>query len=257
MYPTYFHLAAYFGSLTNGSTLAQVPAVADQVLTRTTANNFVLPKPGKLWGVYSAGANITDAQINTPSLRYVGLPFVGFLNTSLTVPSPPALTWWGELGPRIPEVDEIQLSHSLGGAAAENELDLVWFGMAYKPVTPGPQYRLKFTSTITASAGTWVSGTLSPASTLPQGTYDVVGMDCIGTNLVGARLIFPGSFFRPGVLCRNASNGIPPRQMVDGELGCFGTFKSVNLPNLEILSSGANTAQTTFLDLVRVGDFQP
>jgi hypothetical protein len=257
MFPTYFHLAAYFASLTNGSTLTPVAAISDQVLSRTTANNYISPKPVKLYGWYPAGVSISDAQINTPSLRYVGLPFAGQLNAALVVPSPPTLAWWGETGVRIPEVDEIQMLHSLGGAAPENEFSLLWLMSQFKPITPGPTFRLKFTGAIVAVAGTWVAGTLTPFSTLPQGTYDVVGLDVVGANLIAGRLIFPGSTWRPGVLARNLISSVPHPHMVDGSLGCFGTFKSVNLPNLEILSSGANTVQTVYMDVVRTGDFQP
>jgi hypothetical protein len=255
VYPTYWHLAAYSASLTNNSTLTPVAALVDQVLTRTTANNYILPQPGRLMGIYSAGVSITDAQINTPSLRYVGLPFVAFLNAALTIPSPPALTWWGDMGPPIPKVDEIQMLHSLGGAAPEQEFDLLWFKFATVPPAAGPIYRLKFTATITAVANAWTTGAISPFSTLPQGIYDVVGMDCVGANLVAARLIFPGSFFRPGCLGRQSASSIPSYLFTAGNLGTWGTFASVNLPNLEILATGANTAQTLFLDLIRRGDY--
>lgn len=256
MYPTYFHLAAFFGSLTNNTT-SNVPVVTDNVLTNTSSNTFATPKPAKLVGMYSAGANITDAQLNTPSLRYVGLPFVGVLNTALVVPSPPNVAWWGQNGPTIPEVDGIQVAHTLGGAGPENESSLIWLNYGYKPIGGGPNYRLKFTGTITAVTGAWAGGAMTATSVLPQGTYDVVGMDVIGTNLLAARLVFPGSFFRPGVLCRNTLAAIPDDSMTDQRLGCFGTFKSINLPNLEILSTGANTAQTIYLDLQRTGDWTP
>jgi hypothetical protein len=257
VYPTFWHLAAYFASLTNGSTFAQVAAVNDGVLTRTTANNFILPKPGKIVGAYSAGVSITEARINTPSLRYVGLPLIGFLNAALVVPSPPALTWWGDNGPPIPTVDEISIEHSLGGAAPENEFTLLFIQFEKRPVPAGPTYRLEFTGTITASAGTWVSGAMTPTSTLPQGSYAVVGMDCVGTNLAAARLIFPGSFFRPGCLCRNSKTSLPSYLFTNDSMGLYGTFKSVNLPNLEVFSIGANTAQTVYLDVIRTGDWTP
>lgn len=256
MFPTFWHLAAYSASLTNGSVFAQVAAVNDQVLTRTTGNNFILPRPGKLVAAYSAGVSITEARINTPSLRYVGLPLIGFLNAALVVPSPPAFTWWGDNGPPIPTVDEISVEHSLGGAAPEQEFSGLWFQFDKRPVPSGPTYRLEFTGTIAAVANTWVAGAVTPTSTLPQGTYAVVGMDVVGTNLLFARLIFPGSFFRPGVLCRNAKTSLPSYLFTNEAMGLYGTFKSVNLPNLEIMSTGANAAQTLYLDLIRTGDFQ-
>jgi hypothetical protein len=256
MYPTYWHLAAYFASLTNGTTTANT-IVSDQVLTPSGTTAFILPKAGRLRLAYSAGASLTAVQINTPSLRYVGLPFVGPVNLALVVPSPPNVTDWGPQGPPIPTVDAISAVHTLGGGAPENELTALWFSFGGASIPGGPIYRLRFTATITAVTGTWVTGALIPDTTLPQGTYSVVGMDAFGTNLALARLIFPGSFFRPGVLARATTGTVGWPGFTDGRMGVYGSFKSVNLPNLEILAVGANTAQTVFLDLVRTGDYTP
>lgn len=256
MYPSYFHLAAYSASLAFGSTLTPVAALTDQVLTRTTANNYILPEPGRLLGWYAAGVSISDAQLNTPSLRYVGLPFCALLNNSLTIPSPPAITWWGTAGPPLPKVDEIQILHSLGGAANEQEFSLLWFQFRAIQPAAGIIYRVKFTATIATVANTWTSGSISPFATLPQGVYQVVGGDCIGANLVAWRLIFPGSFYRPGALGRNAVGNVPYYPFLAGGLGVWGQFASVNLPLLECLATGANTAQTLYLDVIRIGDYQ-
>jgi hypothetical protein len=257
MYPTFWHVAAYFASLANGSTNLANTIVSDQVLTPSGTTAFILPKPGKLYAAYSAGVSLTAVRINTPSLRYVGLPFVGPVNLTLTVPSPPNVTVWGEMGPTLPTVDAIAAEHTLGGGAPENELTLLWFKFGGAPVPGGPVYRLRFTATIAGVTGAWASGAITPDSTLPQGTYSVVGMDLVGANIVAGRLIFPGSFFRPGCLARNAAGNVPEEIFTDGSMGVYGSFKSVNLPNLEILVSGANAAQTLFLDLVRTGDFSP
>lgn len=257
MYPTFWHVAAYWASLTNGSTNVANTIVSDQVLTPSGTTAFILPKAGRLRMAYSAGANLAAVRINTPSLRYVGLPFVGPVNLALAVPSPPNVTDWGDMGPPIPPVDTISAEHTLGGGAPENELTALWFSFGHGSVPGGPVYRLRFTATITCVAGTWVTGALTPDSPLPQGSYTVVGMDAFGTNLALARLIFPGSFYRPGVLARNTTGTVPYRGFTDGSMGAYGSFKSVNLPNLEALSTGACTSQTVFLDLVRTGDWTP
>lgn len=257
MYPTFWHVAAYFASLANGSTNLANTIVPDQVLTPSGTTAFILPRAGRLRMAYSAGVSLTAVRINTPSLRYVGLPFVGPVNLTLTVPTPPNITDWGEMGPPLPPVDTISAEHTLGGGAPENELTCLWFSFGHAAIPAGPIYRLRFTAAIVGAAGVWASGALTPDSTLPQGTYAVVGMDLFGTNVVVGRLIFPGSFFRPGCLARNATGGIPYAGFTNGSMGLYGTFKSVNLPQLEIFCSGASAAQTVFLDLVRTGDWTP
>ncbi len=256
MNETYFHLAAYFASLTNGIANQAVAAVLDSVLTKTTSNNFTLPQPGQLRAMYSAGANIQRARINTPSFRYVGLPYVGSVNLALAVPSPPNLADFGEFGPTIPTVDEISVEHSVGGAAPENELTLLWLKFGTRPAPAQADYRIRYTATIACVAGSWVAGAMAPDQTLPNGKYAVIGMSANGTNLAAARLIFPASYWRPGCLAQNTVATVPHPIFTNGALGVFGVFDTIALPTLEALSIGACAAQEVYLDLVRLAPHQ-
>jgi hypothetical protein len=253
MWDTYFHLCAFFASLTNGSTNAAVAAVQDNWLTRTVANTFTMPRPMKARAAYSAGAFLQRARINTPSFRYVGLPYVGPVNQTLTVPSPPNVYDLGDNGPLIPTVDDISIEHSLLGAAPENELTLLWLQDRMVSSPGQAEYRIRYTAAIAGVTGQWASGTMTPDQTLPNGRYAVIGMDAIGTNLVGARLIFAGGGPRPGCLGRNAVNGIYNTLFTSGALGVYGTFDSLAQPNLEVFVSGANAVQEIYLDLIRIG----
>lgn len=254
MQETYYHVAAYFASLTNGLTNTPVTVVSDQVLPPSGTTAFLSPRPMQLIGMFSAGANITDARVNAPSFRYVGFPHSGPLNVTLTVPSPPNLTWFGDDGPTFQVAEPITVQHSLGGAAPENEFTLLFFQTGKKMNYVGPNYRIRATGTITGSAGTWVNGSMVFDDTLPPGIYAVMGIDAIGTNLVAVRLLFPGTFFRPGALARNTVGGVPSPVFTSGQLGCYGVFDSVSPPTVDIFVSGANTAQTFFLDLIRIRD---
>lgn len=251
------HLAAWFASLANGSTNLANTAVNDGVFTPSGTTGFLLPRPAQLRAAYSAGVSITGARFNTPTFRYVGLPSVGPLNVTLTVPSPPNLTDYGAMAPTIPVADAITVEHTLGGAAPENELTLAWFQFGFRAVPSGQRYRLRFTGTITAAAGTWVNGAMVPDQTLPQGVYGITGMDAMGTNLVAVRMLFPGTTWRPGCLARNTVGGVPDKLFTNGDLGLWGTFNSVNTPTFDVFSSGANTAQTIFMDVVRLRDAMP
>jgi hypothetical protein len=84
--------------------------------------------------------------------------------------------------------------------------------------------------------------------------YEIVGMDVFGTNLLGARLIFAGGGWRPGVLARNAVASVPNEMFLDGDVGALGQFDSVTLPQLEIYVEAANSAQEIYWDIVRLGD---
>ena len=254
MQETFMHVAAYFASLTNGSTNAAVTIVSDQVLPVSGTTAFLMPKPVQLIGLYSAGVSITDARINAPSFRYVGFPHAGPANVTLTVPSPPNITWWGDMGPTFQVAEPVTAQHSLGGAAPENETSLIFLQTGPRKTYSGPKYRVRATTAITQSAGTWVNGSMVFDDVLPPGIYAVMGIDAVATNLVAVRLLFPGTFFRPGALARNSVGGVPSPIFTSGDLGCYGVFDSVSPPTLDAYATGAGASQVIFLDLIRIRD---
>lgn len=249
---TYWHLCAYESTIALNAVLGQISAINDSILTILN-NSFILPMPGDIVFAAGFGVTMTDLQINTPSFRQVGLPQIGPINAALAVPSPVNIWDLTQTPLRIPRVDTLEMDASNSGAAAAM---VAFLGISWgrRPTPPGVVYRLKATATITAIANTWTSGSLTMTTNLPQGQYAVVGMTAFGTNLLGARLIFPGASWRPGCIAINTLQGIPHGVFTGEELGLWGIFENVNLPNLEIFANGANTAQTVWLDIVRIGD---
>lgn len=250
----YFHIAAMRASVTNGTTNSGLTAVTDQILSVNSAGQFLLPQKMQLRLGAGGSANVSRLRINTPSLRYIALPYIAPVNSGLTVASPPNVANYGENGPMLPPADALVVEGTHSGGAPEVMWSVIWLRDGFRPTTPGQLYRMRLTASITGAAGTWVSGSMTPDQTLPSGVYDINGMDVFGTNLIAARLIFPGGNWRPGCLCRNAVTSIQRPEFINGELGCYGTFDSVNLPNLEIYVEGANTSQEIYLDVVRTGD---
>lgn len=251
---TFWHLCAYAASVTNGVTNFDVAAVADQVFTKNSGGHFLLPEQGRLRFAYGAGTDLDRFRVNTPALRYVGLPFLNPVNITAATPSPYNIWNPGEQGPTIPVADEVAVEATQTNAAAQECQFLLGFSFGKQEIAPGPEYSIRFTATITGVDNSWASGSMTPDSTLPAGIYAINGMHAWGTNLTAARLIFPGGGWRPGCIANNTTGGIPREIFRNGELGQYGQFDSVNVPNLEILCSGANTAQTVYLDLVRVGN---
>lgn len=251
---TYFHLSALRGSITNGVTNSPLTAVQDNVLSVNAAGQFLLPEKMQLRAGFAFSVGISRMRINTPSLRYIALPYIAPVNTGLTVASPPNVADYGENGPMLPPADSLVTEGTHATGAPEVMGSLLWLRAGFKPATPGQLYRIRLTGAITAVAGTWVSGNLTPDQTLPSGVYDINGLDAFGTNLVALRLIFPGGGYRPGCLARNAVGSIRNPIFQDGSLGCYGTFDSVNLPTAEIYAEGANTVQEVYMDAVRIGD---
>lgn len=251
---TYFHLSAFRESLAAGSTFLQVNAVADQILTQSAQSNFIAPSGSRIAAAIGGGVDAAAARINTPSARFVGFPSVAPLGTGTTAVNPPNLAFWGEYGPKPRDADEVSYEAFHSNVGAQVQWGLMWWMFQRRPWTPGVQYRLRWTAAITGVVGSWASGALSFDQTLPSGVYEIQGMNAFGTNLLGARLIFPGGGWRPGVLAMNTLSSSPRREFTDGSFGVFGQFDSVNQPTLEIFVEAANSAQQGFFDLVRVAD---
>lgn len=248
---TYFHLAVYSGSVPTGTGLTQVNAVNDSILTLQN-NQLILPENGRLVVVAGVGTNLSRIRLNTPSVRQVSLPYYNPVNTTATVQAVPNVADLTSGPITIPFADAIAWEAQTTDVGTQSVTILNWYNFGYRPVPNGQRYRIRATSTITAVASTWANGPITLEQTLPMGNYAVVGMDVVGTNLLAARLIFPGSSYRPGVLPRNAEGNDIWDGFQDGRLGMYGVFNSVNQPNLEIFAIGANTSQVTYLDLVKI-----
>lgn len=250
----FMHLCAFRASVTNGVANFALTPVQDNVLTITGTTQFLVPEPMQLRAGIVKGATIQRGRINTPSLRYINLPYIAPVDVGLTVASPPNVADFGEFGPTLPTADGISVEVTMSAGAPEVDCALLLLRKGIRSVAPGQEYRVRFVGAITAVAGSWAAGIMTPDSTLPAGVFAINGMDAQGTNLIAARLIFPGGGYRPGCLARNALTSIKHPLFTNDELGIYGTFDSVNVPSLEIYAEGANTAQELYLDLVRIGD---
>jgi len=249
---SFFHVGAM--KLTTAGAVTDTPmtGVADGILTVAADGNFLMPSTAQLYAVASLGATLQRTRINMPSLRQIGLPSAAPFMVGATVTSPPNLFKAFDYPIPMPKVDEFGID--LSDSAADTAFVGCWFMFGWRQHPIGPKYRIRFTATITQSAGTWVNGALTPSTQLATGTYVVCGMHCVAANGFLARLSFPGGGWRPGVLCCNAETGVPDPSFLDGSYGAFGSFENANLPSLDIFAVGAGAAQEVFLDLVRIGD---
>lgn len=251
---TYFHTAAFRLSVTNGTTNTPLAGVADTILTKAASGAFLAPPQSRIRLAVAGGVNASRARIDTPKMREIGLPYIAPLNQTVVVPSPPNLADYGEFGPAPEQDDEINVQSTHTDAAPQIQFAGIWLKFNRREVPTGKRYRLRFTGAIAGVVGSWANGAITFDQTLPASTYAIVGLDVFGTNLYLARLIFAGGGWRPGCLARNAVNSVPLPVFNDGSLGCYGKFRSVNPPNLDIYCEGANAAQEGYMDVVDVGN---
>jgi hypothetical protein len=251
---TFFHLSAFRGSVVNGTTNTAIAGVLDNIISKSVSGNFLAPDGAQIAAAIGGGVNASRQRINTPAARQVGFPQIAPLGTGVTATNPQNLAYWGQNGIKPASADEVAVEATHTDAAPQIQWALMWWRFGYKQPTPGLQYRLRWTAAIAAVVGSWASGALAFDQSIPSGIYQIQGMDAFGANLLGARLIFPGGSWRPGVLAHNTLSTVPRPEFTDNSFGVFGEFDSVNVPQLEIYAEAANAAQEGFLDLVRIGD---
>lgn len=251
---TYFHLAAFRGSVVNATTNTAIAGVPDSILARSASNAFLAPGGSRIVVASAGGVNASRSRINTPAMRAVGLPYIAPLGTGVTVQAPPNFANFGSNGPKPNDADEISVEATHTDAAAQIQWALMWLRFGRKEWTPGMRYRLRGTAAITGVVGAWANGAITLDQTLPSGIYQIQGMDAFGTNLLGARLIFPGGGWRPGCLARNAVSSQNDVLWTNGDMGVYGEFDSTAIPQLEVYVEAANSAQEVYLDVIRLGD---
>ena len=122
------------------------------------------------------------------------------------------------------------------------------------PATPakGRIRTIRATAAASLVAGTWVNSALTFPSSLKAGRYAVVGMAAMSANLVAARLVVPGSAWRPGVPARQT---MPSRDLDVfryGDLGVWGEFEHSSPPTVDCLGV-TDTSEQVWLDLMYMG----
>lgn len=248
-------LVAWYESIDGAAVLHNITGVPDPHVTVFNDDIRVPKGMDKIIGrsvLSGADTALTDAILESPTLRRVFNPHVGVLVNALVFGNPPE-SLMHPLSP-LPVTPDENLSVVINSDAttAIGEYCLVWFSDG--PVLPiqGEIYTMRATAAITLAAGTWVNGPLTFSKDLPAGQYKIVGMRAQGTNLVAARLVFQGYSWRPGVPAVNVLGDRDAKWFRMGRLGDWGEFDQTSPPTLDCLGV-TDTSQIIHLDLIKVG----
>lgn len=244
----------YSETVNAGDTDNDITAVSDPQLTQQ--NSHHLPnKDTLLLGAYVLETSVTRVRIETPKLRELYNPYIRPLERAAAPPNRANFASFEgyELNLRGGEEIVVKASNNLG-AATEQCTVVLWIGDRPSSVGNAPIYTMRTTYSITGVANGFASGNLTFDQTLPSGSYDIVGMSVFGTNMVAGRLILPGYSHRPGVIGGADAGKFMGDHFRMGNMGVFGTFTNVALPQLEIFTSaaGASTGDC-YLDLIYRG----
>lgn len=249
-----FTTVAYYASQDEAGAYATIAPVSDQHV-RVSGNSIYVPdKLNKLVGAYVAGGNTaTAAYIDTPSLRRLALLDITPIQQG-TTPSGNESVFLFPYNPVGLTTNEgMKLYLKADPAAAEKHTAVVFLADAALVPVGGEITTFQASATITASAGAWTYGEITFRQDLPVGKYAVVGASVYGANLVAFRFVPVGAVGRPGGIAVTNLGSQPHRYQRQGKLGTWFTFDSTTPPGLEILAIDTCTAQTIFLDMVKVG----
>jgi len=252
------HLAAYTATVET-DVETELSAVKDDVLTRTAAERFMVP--ADLNNVYwkaALGVNLEKARIYTPTLEMRRtVPYV--------VPHVRGAIKFGPdkfrvdiCEPPISLTATEELSFYGTSGAAERIYGLVSLAPDTLPPAPAGEVRVvRCTGNTTLVPNEWTSVKITPDVALEPGTYVLVGMLPISANAIAARAIITGQVWRPGVPAIAGDEATA--------LGCnrnflkavqnyaMGTFTHINIPEVQFLSSAADTSEVVYLYLVKTG----
>jgi hypothetical protein len=245
------HVIAFHANVSAGADNAPLNAV--QGTAEYVQNNrHVLAQDQYVLWAYVQGANLTRARIDAPSLRAFTPPRLPLFRRAASPASEPPINDFAHLGLILRGAEEIsvQTSNDLG-TGSQHHYAVLCVGPTLSPPSRGPDFWVRATGNTTLTSHQWTNVPLTLESQLPAGNYRIVRFIARSAGGIAARVITPGSIWRPGVICINAEGNSPHRHFVDGRYGDYGTFSTVALPSVEFLSSLADNAQEVYFGLVR------
>lgn len=249
-----YHTAAYFGSVPTGtSAYTAIAGVSDGQLTRSAANNYILPSAGKIELAAVYGTNMLRSRLIVPSLRDMGRPHLAPVDASGTTPTVQNIYDPGIRPLPFVSGEEIGIDGMTSDVGSVNVTGALFFRFNDTPAPIGPCYRIRGTAACAGAVGSWYSSQITLEETLPPGEFAIIGLDVVGANLGPARLIFPQGGWRPGCLTRDDVSDVRLDNWSFGRYGALGSFKNFSLPALECFARGTIATQDVFLDLVRIG----
>lgn len=245
-----FTLVAFYESQTAATTLENVAAVADPHVRVEGDNIYVPIELPFLLAYYALSASLTQARLESPSLRRLSNIDIEPFDIATEPGTPPLLIDIHDV-PKALEARE-GLNLKVTTSAAALPVGLVFLGSG--PIAPvvGEVFTVKATASATLTAYAWTNGALTFEQTLPTGRYQVVGMRAKSAGLIAARLVFSGYGWRPGCIGHDAYNDVPNDVFRAGRLGVWGEFNHDVPPTVDFLSISADTTEEIWLDLIKI-----
>jgi len=244
---------AWHRNVLTGGVLTTLNAIKDAHMSQTP-ERYVIPSDVRfLAGAFAASASITEAHLETPSLRRVAPICVSPLNSGSVKPTSPVRFMDMFDAPLELTATEQISALAAGTETAATDFVLVAF-LADGPAKPysGPYYTVKATAATTLQPFAWTPVTPTFETSLPVGRYRIIGLRAQSPNMIAARVVVPGQPWRPGVIAVNAIADKEAERFRFGRAGVLAEFDTGTGFQIECLASAADTTQVFWLDLAPV-----
>lgn len=249
-----FHLAAYTSSIANGSVLLQVTQLSDAIIAPLNNGFQVPPTLPNLMYAAGVGTNLTRFQLTSGSIRSLFPWDFEPVNVGTAIESP--TRWHNFTTQPVPLTvnEELDAFCVQSNAGAQREFILVAF--CDGPVIPakGRIQTIHATATTTLVANAWTACTLTLDNGLDGGTYAIVGARAFSAGALAFRFVprGGGNPFRPGGFAGQARDFLSAEGQRYGGWGTWMQFANTSIPQVEFLSTSADTAEEVYLDLIKI-----
>jgi hypothetical protein len=246
-----FTLVGYDQSVDTAGVLTLHAALPDPHV-RIVGNDVIVPELKQLMYAYATGPSITQAQLQSPTLRRQTLFDIHPLDRAANPSSLPPFVSLIDNPIELATDEALNFAAAEDGAGAARQIGIVALGDGDLKIPAGDIYTVRVTSATAAIANAWTNVALTFGQVLPAGRYAVVGAQFFSTTLNAFRFVFAGGIWRPGGIGNQAVNHEAPPAQRFGGWGTWGEFEHNTPPTVDLLCTAADATQTGFLDLVKI-----
>lgn len=263
-----FHLSANNVNAGGAGVLTDLPAVNDTVFSQQN-NHFIYTDDLRLIGHGFVGADITAAQMYSPSLQPYGNFWAPFFDAAAAPGNYPRLNNLSNIPFQLPKYEQIQQLATVSGAARASAFTWIASQSWNRKRTTGTM-RSVLQLTAAPTAGNYAWSGLYPVTFTqqPKGGWYVVHAAYVydaNTISLAYRLFFPrapgfantGRQMRPGSYTYQAIGNLqlPSWEETLGDWGAFHSFEPLQVESFG--NAAGATALTIYLDVDYLGQADP
>lgn len=230
-----------------------IAALSDSVMV--IQNGHFLPQRNMrlMYAAYCA-LLVVRARLSSPTLNVVTSPYIRDVSLAVNYGNPQIIADYSLDPLTITGLEELALIAENSAATSGLSLGILGLEWTQVPQPVGQVYTIRGTATGTLVINAWTSvGTITWQNQLPTGTYCVVGAEAFSAGGKAFRLTFENQVPRPGgcAMLLETNRTHPLFRM--GNLGVWGTFHSYAMPTFEMISASADTAESVYMDIIKIG----